>query len=135
MRIKTLIALIKAEQLRTHGSAGSIRSSTIYRAHCSTDRYVVDFAEDRADWIQFDTDQDAHYFGVWVNRRTLQTLTYAEGDWSLIECPSVLEFNEELESNCQFYGTAPAFTYIDQDHSTVTHVYQGRLELFIPLGV
>ena len=60
----------------------------IQRAFRPSERYVVDFADNRTQegWMQFDTNQDAPYYGVWVNPAKLQTLSYAEGDWSLVTC-------------------------------------------------
>lgn len=34
-------------------------------------------------WEQYDTDQDAWYFGVWVNYALKQVFTFAEGDTSM----------------------------------------------------
>ncbi len=81
------------------------RGNEVYRLCCNTGRYIVDFAPDFADegWQQFDTDQDAAYFGVWVNRRRRLTLSYAEGDWVLVVCPTMDGYRAEVESYCQFY--------------------------------
>lgn len=77
----------------------------IYRTHRQEDRYIVDCADDftSGGWEQFDTDQDAPYFGVWVNRRTLQVLTYCEGDWCLVECPTAAQYNAEIMSMIKYY--------------------------------
>jgi hypothetical protein len=61
-----------------------------------------------ADWAQYDTDQDAWYFGVWVNAITRQVMTWAEGDESLTTCPTVESFQAELDSMAECYGPAPA---------------------------
>jgi hypothetical protein len=61
-----------------------------------------------ADWAQYDTDQDASYFGVWVNATTRQVMTWAEGDESLTTCPTVESFQAELDSMAECYGPAPA---------------------------
>src|SRR5438132_508470 len=76
----------------------------IRRAFLPSERYGVDFAEDfKAEgWEQFDTDQDAHYFGVWVNRGRLQTLTYAEGDWTLVTCSDREHYNAEISDAIKF---------------------------------
>jgi len=135
MLISTLIAVIKKQHQDNRGQPEFIRGQRIYRGFWSTERYVVDFADDRAGWLQFDTNQDASYFGVWVNRRTLQSLSYAEGDWSLTEFDSVLSFNEELDTMCSFYDEGYAFKSIDFDTKTITTHRQDRLEFYIPLGV
>lgn len=73
-------------------------------------RYVYDFrlCTPEKGWQQFDTDQDASYFGVWVNIEQRQVLTYAEGDQSLVTCESDEALRRELESMEKFYGKAPA---------------------------
>lgn len=102
----------------------------IYRAWRSTGRYVFDFAEEftSTGWIQFDTDQDAEYFGKWVNPTTMQTLCYAEGDWTLVECMTVEAYNTEVRECIEFFEPAPAFVVID-DHSVTRH-YQDQNEYF-----
>jgi hypothetical protein len=61
-----------------------------------------------AGWYQYDTDQDACYFGVWVNATTRQVMTWAEGDESLTTCPTVESFQAELDAMAECYGPAPA---------------------------
>ncbi len=82
------------------------RGNWIYRTYASTDRYTIDFAADFAaeGWEQFDTNQDAHYFGVWVNRSWRLVLTYAEGDWSLVDCLTDAAYFAEIRSVIDFYG-------------------------------
>lgn len=88
------------------------------------ERYVIDFADDFRDegWQQYDTDQDAHYFGVWVNPVLFQTLSYVEGDWSWVKCANEHQYQEEIDSMNAFYKPAPAWTVIDASGS-ITHVY------------
>lgn len=52
-------------------------------------------------WEQFDTDQDAWYFGVWVNKQTRQIRVYAEGDLTVTTCPTVAHFNAEIRRMCE----------------------------------
>lgn len=81
-------------------------------------RYVYDFrlCTKEKGWQQFDTDQDASYFGVWVNIEQRQVLTYAEGDETLVACESDEALRLELASMEKFYGKAPAsFVVFDQD--------------------
>lgn len=72
----------------------------------SSDRYVIDFAERRhaEGWWQFDTDQDAWYFGLWVNPKRLATLCYAEGDWRLVEFLTPETYNAEINRLSEAYG-------------------------------
>jgi hypothetical protein len=81
------------------------------------DRYYYDFTA-LTDWRQFDTSQDAHYFGVWVSVERLMTFTYAEGDRILVVCPDRAHLKTELEDAVRFYGDPPpAFIVIGQDGS------------------
>ena len=83
----------------------------------SAERYLFDFDDDfRSDgWLQFDTDQDAWYYGVWVNPKTLRTLTYAEGDVYLAICPDVEHYNAEIKSKCDFHGEGFEFIACDME--------------------
>ena len=110
-------------------------------------RYHFDFGDGFAElnlptgkgkggWEQYDTDQDANYFGVWVNTSTRQVLTYAEGDIDLVTCHTIETFRAELASMAEFYGDPPpAFISIDYlsvnsgdqgGEVTVTHHYGTR---------
>ncbi len=82
------------------------RGNAVKRINFSANRYIIDFADDfRAEgWEQFDTDQDAEYFGFWINKATRQTLTYCEGDWIFVQCPDDARFNAEIEDAIRFFG-------------------------------
>ena len=98
------------------------------RAFCGGERYYWDFGPcgPGTTWKQYDTDQDAWYFGVWVEPERRLVLTYAEGDLSLVECGTAESFKAELANMAEFYGDPPpAFTVIDQD-GTVTQHYDTR---------
>ena len=78
------------------------------------------------DWKQYDTDQDAPWFGVWVNPKTWQILTFAEGDESQSVSPTLGVFKAELEKAAKFYGDPPpAMIVINHDGST-EHLYDQR---------
>lgn len=69
-------------------------------------RYPLDFGLNkggRSGWQQYDTNQDAHYFGIWVNLRTLQVITYCEGDLTLTSAHCYNAMWEELQSMAAFY--------------------------------
>ncbi len=96
--------------------------------HPDRDRYHYDFGEctEANGWRQYDTHQDASYFGVWIQPERWQVLTFAEGDESLVTCDSGEEFRAELDRLAAFYGDPPpAFTAIGWD-GTVTRYYQER---------
>lgn len=74
--------------------------------HPEIDRYVFDGGV-CSDWEQYDTDQDASYFGVWVRIATRETVTYAEGDITHVTAPTEEAFKAELASMAAFYGDPP----------------------------
>lgn len=53
------------------------------------------------------TDQDAEYFGVWVNLGDRVIITYCEGDETTITCPTPVSFAAELKQMAEFYGERP----------------------------
>lgn len=112
--------------------ADNERGNAIHRMHHHTERYLVDFADEfsREGWEQFDTDQDAWYFGVWVNPKTKTTLTYCEGDWSVVDCPTVESYNAEIQSMIEFYGEGFIAKAIDKDGAMTTLV-QDRSKFLI----
>lgn len=125
--VAKIVEFMRRQPVRRNG-----RGNVIHDAFLPDERYIVDFAPDfkPEGWIQFDTDQDAHYFGVWVNPSKLMTLTYAEGDWTLVVCMTAGNYNAEVQDACEFYGVAPAFTGIDVENHVVTEFYQDRKECF-----
>ena len=82
-----------------------------FNGHHDRDRYWYDFGDelpgDRDDWRQYDTNQDASYFGVWINFKTRQTFCYAEGDTILVTCEDEEHFQAELVSMEEFHGSPP----------------------------
>ena len=96
------------------------QGNTVVHRHRSADRYLFDFDDDfrAAEWQQFDTDQDAWYYGVWVNLKTLRILTYAEGDVYLVICPDAEHYNAEIKSMCEFHGEGFAFIACDMEAAT-----------------
>lgn len=81
------------------------RGNSVYRGFdgsAERSRYVYDV--ELSDWAQYDTEQDAHYFGVWVNKKDMMILTYAEGDVTLVTCPDIQAYNAEIEYMNSFYG-------------------------------
>jgi hypothetical protein len=96
------------------------RGNTIYRAFLPSERYRIDFADDftAEGWLQFDTDQDAEYFGVWVNPVSFRTLTYAEGDWSIVECHDAGHYNSEVADAIRFYGEGFEFKTVGPEGIT-----------------
>jgi hypothetical protein len=56
---------------------------------------------------QYDTDQDAWYFGVWVNMEKRIVVTYAEGDLYVKVFPDEAVFRKGLEEMSDYYGPQP----------------------------
>ena len=100
------------------------RGNTVTPGSYHGDRYAFDFKHCKPEdgWRQYDTSQDAHYFGVWVNMNERLTFTYCEGDISLVECPTAESFKAELDNADEVYGKAPpmAIGYDFKDDGTVT---------------
>lgn len=110
------------------------RDNKVYRASSGGERYTIDY--DRSfkaeGWMQYDTEQDAAYFGVWVNKQLLRTLTFCEGDLILVECLNADSFNAEIENMNEFYpqtvdsasvrayGADGSSTFYYQDRSEFT---------------
>jgi hypothetical protein len=72
-------------------------------------RYHWDFGpcQEKFGWKQYDTDQDASYFGVWVHLERRLVLTYCEGDVSLVVCATDDLLRAQLQSMAEFYGPPP----------------------------
>lgn len=73
------------------------------------DRLELDFGRCSAKngWHQWDTEQDASYFGIWVHFERREILTYAEGDLQLVRCRNDRMLQRELDSMAEFYGPPP----------------------------
>jgi len=54
-------------------------------------------------WELFETDQDASYFGVWINRQQLIVVTYCEGDLHIVRAPDAAAFDAEIAEMESFY--------------------------------
>ena len=92
------------------------------------ERYKFDFdlCKPEDGWHQFDTNQDASYFGIWVNVEERAVVTFADGDLSVVVCEDDDHMRAELASMVKFYGSAPpAFIVIDEDGSR-TDYYTDR---------
>jgi len=93
------------------------QGNTVVHRHRSADRYLFDFDDDfhAAGWLQFDTDQDASYYGVWVNPKLLRTLSYCEGDVYLVVCADAEHYNAEIKAACEFHGEGFEMIACDMD--------------------
>lgn len=109
------------------------RGNQVYRISMGGDRYCVDFADDFfADgWQQFDTSQDASYFGVWVNPWRRLVLCYAEGDLTLTDCPDKDHYLAEIRSMIDFYEEGFIAYTFSADGGGRTYYRQNREEMFL----
>ncbi len=95
----------------------------------NVERYAFDFdmCSSSHGWEQYDTSQDAPYFGTWAHERWRLVVTFCEGDLSLVSCPTGDAYRRELASMAETYGDAPHYaTAIDMDEGTVTRLYAER---------
>ncbi|GAH03633.1 unnamed protein product [marine sediment metagenome] len=105
------------------------RGNTVERSFRDTERYQFDFklCTSKKGWKQFDTSQDAWYFGVWVHPGKREIVTYAEGDITVVKCPTEESYHAELKSMAEFYGPPPpAFTTVDYPTGKITKYYDTR---------
>lgn len=56
------------------------------------------FDENLKGWEQFDTDQDAPYYGIWTSVDRMATVSYTEGDVTLVVAPDAVSFKAEVRS-------------------------------------
>ena len=92
------------------------------------ERYEYDFklCQESDGWKQYDTDQDASYFGIWVHLEGRLVITFAEGDLSVVCCEDDAHLKAQLDSMAEFYGEPPpAFRVIDADGQQ-THYFDER---------
>ena len=57
--------------------------------------------------------EDASYFGNWVNFKSLELITYCEGDLTIIKCENVEKFKNQLLKTVSWYKKNKSFIGID----------------------
>ena len=77
-------------------------------------------------WEQYDTDQDAWYFGVWVDVEGRQIFSHAEGDRTLQRFATAESFAAELRRMAGVYGDAPPFASVIEGDGTLTSLVAPR---------
>ena len=100
-----------------------------YDGSMDRSRYSWD-GQHKAGWLQYDTDQDAIYFGDWVNKQRLQIRTYCEGDFSVVTCPDADHFDAQLVSMDKCYGKSPFASTMDEYGNWTEH-FESRDIFFI----
>lgn len=123
-----ILALIN--NISAHKSKKEITNEKIIESWFSQeiDRFYFDYYINLKEWRQFDTDNDAHYFGIWVNLDTRQILSYIEGDIILTTCFNKECFKKELEEMSRFYGAPPPAVILLSENETV-HLFDPRPEI------
>lgn len=98
--------------------------TVLHRMFLPSERYTIDFAPDfkSGGWKQFDTDQDAHCFGVWHSVSQRFVLTYCEGDWTLEVAEDVPSMVAAVKRLCDFYREGFEFKTLDADGTLTTYV-------------
>lgn len=98
-------------------------------SHHSSRYHYDDQLTASSGWQQYDTDQDAWYFGIWINPVKFETFTYAEGDTCHVIAPDIEAFHAELARLYEHHPQAPAFISIDVDAGSITHHYDAKPEV------
>ena len=85
------------------------------KTFCNSDRYIFDFnmCSFKKGFAQLETTEDASYFGNWINFKSLELVTYCEGDLTVIKCDDVEEFKKELLKTVSWYKKNKSFIGID----------------------
>lgn len=76
------------------------------------ERYYFDEKCQSSDgWCQFDTKQDAWYFGQWTNPLTLEFISLCEGDYTRTHFEDEAEYTTYMQETIKFYEDS--FMHID----------------------
>jgi hypothetical protein len=102
------------------------RGNRVDRAFRQTSSYYFATLLAAQGFQQYETSQDASWFGVWVNLKVRTVFTFAEGDCITVTCPTKENFIAELEYLASAYGPAPAFMRAFDDDGVVTRYIAKR---------
>ena len=85
------------------------------REYVGGNRYPFDFklCSGEKGWAQFDTTQDASYFGTWTHPVELKTVSFTEGDLCVETWDSEAEYVQALRETVAFYQKDGSFKGID----------------------
>lgn len=79
-------------------------------------RYQMDFGGSANGWYQFDTHQDAWYYGTWVHPEDLLILSYCEGDITLERYTNLQEYIKAIKKLEKWANQDVDRTYGIDDH-------------------
>jgi len=97
---------------------GDFTFFSVCTTYYGLERYIFDtnYCKSSNGWKQYDTHQDASYFGVWINLDKRLIITYCEGDISISYSPTKEILKTKLDKMNEFYGPPPpAFTCFEQN--------------------
>ena len=85
------------------------------KTFCNSDRYTFDYdiCSHKKGFAQIDTTEDASYFGNWINFKSLELITYCEGDLTVIKCENIEEFKKQLLKVVTWHKKNQSFIGID----------------------
>lgn len=118
----------KLSDTRTHTDEKGI---SIYENRMGDNRYAYDqiLCNPKHGWIQFDTSEDAAWFGIWTHAVEHFVVVYAEKDVSIIHIPEKQDWIDRLKKMRQEYGPAPhAATVINPDNGGITRIFTTQPE-------
>ncbi len=94
-------------------------ATTIQRDFTPADRYLYNFnkCSYANGWAQIDTEQDAIYYGQWINPERRLIFAYVEGDCILTKCETDADLQSEMfrmkewnvKQGWRFMGIDPGF--------------------------
>ncbi|MFH7524948.1 hypothetical protein AB2J22_03665 [Aeromonas sp. A5] len=99
-RAKALKLLSRVKKVNKTGRIPlelTVTGCRIDRGSHQADRYYYDRTLLAQGWQQYDTEEGAWYFGIWIHTEKLETFTYAEGDTRHVIAPNIEAFRSELE--------------------------------------
>lgn len=90
-------------------------SATVTHEFAPADRYVYDFrmCTYALGWAQFDTRQDASYYGNWVNPTSREFFSYCEGDTTHSLCETDEEFTATVRAMADWHKEQDCWLGID----------------------
>lgn len=94
--LKLLHRVKKAHKAGRIPLALTVTDCRIDRGSHRADRYYYDRTLLAQGWQQYDTEEDAWYFGIWIHTEKLEAFTYTEGDTCHVIAPHVETFRNEL---------------------------------------
>lgn len=105
---------------------GCLILTSFFGSWSGRDRYHYDTTLLKLGYRQYDTDQDAWYFGIWVHLEWRVIVTWVEGEEVVKVAGDQESFIAQLRSMGEFYGPTPAHIRAYHDDGTVTHYIDTR---------